>query len=92
MFVILQIAVGIVLACYGLAFILAWLEKPPRSQGKNRTNTAPPVYAVRRLLSKAARAVRFVALVGLLLMAIALAGGIVRIVMSAVSSMSPFEQ
>jgi hypothetical protein len=36
--------------------------------------------------------VRFVALVGLLLMAIALAGGIVRIVVSAVSSMSPFEQ
>jgi hypothetical protein len=89
MILVLQIALGIVLGSYAIAFIVARLDKPPRSNGKNSTNAAPPIFISRKLLSDSIRVMQFVTIVGLLLVAIALVAGIVRIVLSAVSSMPP---
>jgi hypothetical protein len=84
----LQIALGILLGVYVIAFIAVRLHKSPRAEGKNRTTPAP----WRKLLSKALRAMQVLGIVVLMLGAMALAAAIVRIVVSAVSSMPPLSQ
>jgi hypothetical protein len=84
----LQIALGILLGVYVIAFIAVRLHKIPRAEGKDRTTPA----SWRKLLSKALRAMQVLAIVVLMLGAMALAAAIVRIVVSAVSSMPPLSQ
>ena len=88
MSLILQIALGILLGLYLIAFIAVRLDKPPRAEGKNSTSPTPSG----KLLPKAMRAMQVLAILTLLVAAVALAAAIVRIVFSAISSMPPLSQ
>jgi hypothetical protein len=88
MSLILQIALGILLGLYLIAFIAVRLDKPPRAEGKNSTSPTPSG----KLLPRAMRAIQVLVIVALLLAAMTLVAAIVRIVFSAVSSMPPLSQ